>query len=74
MSQFSESVAELAGKKVRFYVGGGDIGYIQGPVSRVEGDLVFIEKEGEIRGTLHTITINAATIRYYEIDVVVRDD
>ena len=72
MSKYLESFAELVGKKVRFYTGGGDRGLIQGPVVKVDGDIVFIEKEGEIRGTLHTITINAAAVRYYEIDTLTR--
>ncbi len=74
MSKYTEAIGGLAGKKVRFYVGGGDRGYIQGPVKHVDGDLVYIEKEGEIRGTLHAITLNASAVRYYEIDIVVRDD
>ena len=72
MSNYLASFAELAGKKVRFYTGGGDRGIIQGPVVRVEGDLVVIEKEGEIRGTLHTITVHANAVRYYEIDTLAR--
>ena len=72
-SQFLQAVRELAGKKVRFYTGGGDRGYVQGPVRRVDGDLIYIEKEGEIRGTLNTLTIHAASVRYYEIDVLVQD-
>lgn len=69
-SRFRESVRDLAGQKVRMYVGGGDRGYIQGPVQKVDGDLIYIEKEGQIRGTLQTITIYAAAVLYYEIDVV----
>ena len=72
-SQFLQTVRELAGKKVRFYTGGGDRGYVQGPVRRVDGDLIYIEKEGEIRGTLNTLTIHAASVRYYEIDVLVQE-
>ena len=72
MSKYLESFAALTGKKVRFYTGGGDRGLVQGPVVKVDGDIVFIEKEGEIRGTLHTITINAAAVLYYEIDTLTR--
>ena len=72
-SRFLEAVKGLAGKKVRFYTGGGDRGYVQGPVKRVDGDLIYIEKEGEIRGTLNTLTIHASAVRYYEIDVLVDD-
>lgn len=72
MSRFFESMAHLAEKKVRFYLGGGDRGYVQGPVVKVDGDLIYIEKEGEIRGTMHTITVNATFVRYYEIDVLTR--
>jgi hypothetical protein len=42
-------------------------------VRRVDGDLIYIEKEGEIRGTLNTLTIHAAAVRYYEIDVLVQE-
>jgi hypothetical protein len=72
MSKFAEAIAALEGKKVRFYCGGGPIGQIQGPVKKVEGNLNYIEKEGEIRGTRHTITINAESVRYFEIDTVAR--
>jgi hypothetical protein len=72
VSNYLASFAELAGKKVRFYTGGGDRGLVQGPVVKVEGDMVVIEKEGEIRGTLHTITVNAANVLYYEIDTLTR--
>ncbi|MHC4550902.1 MAG: hypothetical protein ACYTEZ_19275 [Planctomycetota bacterium] len=72
MSKFAESLAGLEGKKVRFYLGGGDRGYVQGPVKKVSDNYIFIEKEGEIRGTMHTITINADDVRYYEIDTLVR--
>lgn len=71
MSRFFESIAELTDRKVRFYVGGGDRGYVQGPVAKVDGNLIYIEKEGEIRGTIHTITINAETVLFYEIDKLV---
>ena len=74
MSRYFESIGDLAGKKVRFYVGGGDRGYVQGPVLKVEGNMIYIEKEGEIRGTMKTITINAAQIRYFEMDTVIRTD
>jgi len=70
-SRFLEAIKGLAGKKVRFYTGGGDRGYVQGPVTRVDGDLIYIEKQGEIRGTLNTLTIHADAVRYYEIDVLV---
>jgi hypothetical protein len=72
VSNFLASFAELAGKKVRFYTGGGDRGIVQGPIVKVEGDMVVIEKEGEIRGTLHTITVNAGHVLYYEIDTLKR--
>ena len=57
-----------------YSVGGGNRGYIQGPVKRVDGDLIYIEKEGEIRGTMHTITVHASSVRYYEIDIVTAGD
>ena len=72
MSKYLEAVGALKGKKVRIYTGGGDRGMVQGPVIRVDGDLLYIEKEGEIRGTMHTITVNANAIRYYEIDILTR--
>jgi len=72
MTQYAAAISKLGGQKVRFYVGGGDRGYIQGPVVRVDGNLIYIEKEGEIRGTLHTITICADAVRYYEIDKLQR--
>ena len=74
MSKFMEALAGLQGKKVRFFVGGGDGGWVQGPVARVEDDLIYIEKEGEIRGTMHAITLDAKAVRFYEIDIVVADD
>ncbi len=70
MSKFFESLAELQGKKVRFYTGGGEPGIIQGPVTKVDGNLIFIEKDGDIRGTMHTITVNADTVLFYEQDVL----
>lgn len=70
-SQFMESVRNLAGKKVRFYTGGGDRGFVQGPVNKVDGDLIYIEKQGDIRGTVQTLTISARSVRYYEIDTLV---
>ena len=73
-NEFLKAVQALAGKKVRFYTGGGDRGFVQGPVVRVEGDLIYIEKEGEIRGTVHTLTIHADAVRYYEIDRLVDTD
>ena len=72
MSKFAESLAALAGKKVRFYVGGGEKGFVRGPVKMVDGDRIIIEKEGEIRGTMHTISINTADVRYFEIDTLVK--
>ena len=73
-SVFLKTVQALQGKKCRFYTGGGDRGFIQGPVVRVDGDLVYVEKEGEIRGTVHTLTIHAHAIRYFEIDRLVDTD
>ncbi len=70
-SEFLKAVQGLQGKKVRFYTGGGDRGFIQGPVLKVEGDMIYVEKEGEIRGTVHTLTISANAVRYYEIDRLV---
>lgn len=70
MSKFSNAIDELKGKKVRFYVGGGKEGFVQGRVERVDGNLIYIQKEGEIRGTMHTISINADAVRFFEIDVV----
>jgi hypothetical protein len=72
MSKFAESVAALEGQKVRFYLGGGDAGFVQGPVKSVDGNRIYIEKEGEIRGTMHTITINADDVRYFEIDILIK--
>ncbi len=68
MSRFSEALSNLAGQKVRFFVGGGERGWIQGPVTSVEGDMIYIEKEGEIRGTVNTITIRTDSVRFFEID------
>jgi len=73
-SEFLKAVQGLQGKKVRFYTGGGDRGFIQGPVLKVEGDMIYVEKEGEIRGTVHTLTISAHAVRYYEIDRLVDTD
>ena len=73
-SDFYKAIQTLAGKKVRFYTGGGDRGFVQGPVVRVEGDMIYVEKEGEIRGTVHTLTIHAGSVRYYEIDRLVQTD
>ena len=70
MSKFHEELVALKGKKVRFYTGGGEQGFVQGPVEKVEGDLVYLEKEGAIRGTRHGITIQASHIRYFEIEIV----
>lgn len=66
--RFREALDKLAGQKVRFYVGGGEKGYVQGPVVKVDGNYVYIEKEGPIRGTILTITVNAEFVHYYEID------
>jgi len=74
MSRFASAMKDLEGKKVRFFVGGGTHGYVQGPVVKVDDDLIFIEKEGEIRGTQHIITIHATAVRYFEFDTVVRKD
>jgi hypothetical protein len=74
MSKFLDSIRALTGKKVRFFVGGGEKGFVQGPVVRVDDTLIYIEKEGEIRGTVHTISLDATSVRYYEIDKVVRDE
>jgi len=71
MSKFFEAVSSLAGKKVRFYLGGGETGIIQGPVKKVDGNMIYIEKDGDIRGTMHTVTLNADAVRYYEIDILV---
>ena len=71
MSKFFESLIELKGKKIRFYTGGGEKGIIQGPVAKVEGNLIYIEKDGDIRGTMHVITVNADTVCYYEEDILV---
>lgn len=68
LSRFTEALAKLPGQKVRFYMGGGERGYLQGPVVRVDGNFLYIEKEGPIRGTIQTISINADFIVYYEID------
>jgi hypothetical protein len=74
MSRFYESIADLVKKKVRFYVGGGEKGFVQGPVTKVDGNVIYIEKEGEIRGPMHTITLNIDAIRFYEIDKLVATD
>lgn len=72
MSKFAEALNGLAGKKVRFFLGGGEKGFVQGPVKWVDGDRIVIEKEGEIRGTMHTISIRADQVRYFEIDTLVK--
>jgi hypothetical protein len=69
--RFAEEIGRLAGQKVRFYVGGGERGYLQGPVVKVDGNLIYIEKEGPIRGTINTISINADYVHYFEIDKLV---
>jgi hypothetical protein len=66
--RFRDALTRLVGQKVRFYVGGGEKGYLQGPVAKVDGNYIYIEKEGPIRGTIQTITINADFVHYYEID------
>ena len=71
MSKFFEAVSSLEGQKVRFFVGGGESGVIQGPVQKVDGNMIYIVKDGDIRGTMHTITVNADAVRYYEIDILV---
>jgi hypothetical protein len=35
---------------------------------RVDGNFIYIEKEGPIRGTIQTISINADFVHYFEID------
>ena len=70
MSKFQESISELPGRKIRFFLGGGESGFVQGPVTKVEGDMIFIEKDGDIRGTMHNITVNANDVRYFEEDVL----
>lgn len=67
-NQFREALLRLVGQKARFYLGGGERGYIQGPVVRVDGNFLYIEKDGPIRGTIQTISINADFVHYYEID------
>ena len=70
---FAAAVAKLAGLKVRFFVGGGERGYIQGPVVKVDGNLIYIEKQGQIRGTMQTISINADSVRFFEIDKLTQE-
>ena len=72
MSKFVSSLSELQGKKIRFFVGGGEKGYVQGPVERVDGNMIYILKEGEIRGTMHAITVNADEVRYFEQDILLQ--
>jgi hypothetical protein len=69
MSKFAHAISELAGKKVRFYLGGSD-GYVHGKVHEVDGNMIFIQEAGAIHGTIHTVTINADHVRYYEIDLI----
>ncbi len=71
-NRFGEELRKLGGQKVRFYVGGGERGYLQGPVVKVDGNYIYIEKEGPIRGTIQTISINADFVHYYEIDKLVQ--
>ena len=70
MSKFSGAVSELGGKKVRFYLGGGEEGLVRGTVHRVDGNLIYIQEAGAIHGTVHTVTINADHLRYYEIELI----
>jgi folate-dependent phosphoribosylglycinamide formyltransferase PurN len=72
-NRFAEAIRGLTGVKARFYVGGGERGYFQGPVVKVDGNLIYIEKQGPIRGTIQTITINADYVVYYEIDKLVNE-
>jgi len=65
---FRDALSKLAGQKARIYMGGGERGYIQGPIVRVEGNFLYIEKDGPIRGTIQTISVNVEFIHYYEID------
>ena len=74
MSRFAQAIADLKGEKVRFYLGGGDRGYVQGPVMEIEENYIYLEKPGEIRGTMHTIAINADHVLFYEIDRLVDVD
>jgi hypothetical protein len=67
-NRFFEELKKLAGQKVRFYMGGGERGYLQGPVVKVDGNFIYIEKEGPIRGTIQTMSLNANYVVYYEID------
>ena len=67
-NRFAEALVKLPGQKARFYMGGGERGYLQGPVVKVDGNFIYIEKEGPIRGTIQTISINADFLHYYEID------
>jgi hypothetical protein len=67
-NRFLEELKRLPGQKVRFYMGGGERGYLQGPVVKVDGNFIYIEKEGPIRGTIQTISLNAHYVVYYEID------
>ncbi len=71
MSKFFEAISELKGQKVRFFLGGDENGVVQGPVEKVDGNMIYIVKDGDIRGTMHTITVNADAVRYYEIDILV---
>jgi hypothetical protein len=67
-SKFAEALAKLPGQKVRFYLGGGERGYLQGPVVRVDGNFIYVEKDGPIRGTIQTMSLNADFVHYFEID------
>ena len=70
MSKFSGAISELGGKKVRFYLGGGELGLVRGTVHHVDGNLIYIQEAGGIHGTVHTVTLNAEHVRFYEIDLI----
>ena len=70
MSKFSSDISELRGKKVRFYMGGGAEGIVRGTVHHVDGNLIYIQESGAIHGTVHTVTLNAEHVRFYEIDLI----
>lgn len=67
-SKFADAIAKLPGQKVRFYLGGGERGYLQGPVVKVDGNFIYLEKDGPIRGTIQTMSLNADFVHYFEID------
>ena len=74
MSKYLSAFPELEGKSVRFFLGGGDRGYVQGPVKKVDGNMIHIMKDGEIKGTMHSITLNADHVLFFEYDMVTRMD